>query len=52
MIRGGSMKNKNKKLIYLMRILITALGAGLGAMIGSLAWPLVERVFPRIAGKL
>lgn len=41
--------SKNKTLVNLMRLLVTALGAGVGAAIGALAVPLLVRMVPGFA---
>ena len=41
--------SKNKTLVNLMRLLVTALGAGVGAAIGALAVPLLVRMAPGFA---
>lgn len=43
---------KNKPMTRLMRVLITLLGAGLGAAIAALLTPIVSRVWPEIFGSI
>lgn len=43
---------KNKPMARLMRVLITLLGAGLGAAIAALLTPIVSRVWPEVFGNI
>ena len=43
---------KNKPMARMMRLLITLLGAGVGAAVAALATPVVTRLWPDIFGKV
>ena len=44
--------NQNKPMVRIMRVLITLLGAGVGAVIAALATPFLSRLWPEIFGRM